>query len=398
LRLQATFEPATTAPHVFSLVQAGRARLLVDGHVVIDGIGDPMPRDPNSYLGYGSEERVATIPLEAGRAVEVVIEYSSRGTAGVYAVRAGCRAEVAADAMARAVRAAEDADVVIVVVGTDHEWESEGFDRVDMDLPGRQDELIEQVAAVNANTIVAVNTGAPVSMPWADAVDSVLQLWFGGQEMSNALADVVVGAVEPGGRLPTTVPLRLEHNPSYGNFPGEHDEVRYGEGLLVGYRWYESRHLPVRFPFGHGLSYTRIEIGQPELSAATFAPGDALEIVVPVANTGGRAGSEVVQCYVEPPAVRVTRPRRELKAFAKAHLGPGESSSVTLALSDRAFACWDRGSGQRQALKARLPFADMMAAPSERPAGWRIHPGRYVLHIGRSSAEIEHTVVITVTA
>jgi hypothetical protein len=210
--------------------------------------------------------------------------------------------------LTRAIEAAAEADVAIVIVGTTPEWESEGFDRRTLSLPGQQDRLIEQVAAVNPNTIVVVNSGAPVTMPWSDAVNAIAQLWFGGQEMAAALADVVVGAVDPGGRLPTTMPLLLEHNPSFGNFPGEFDEVRYGEGLFVGYRWYEARHLPVRFAFGHGLSYSSFSLGTPLVLSSTFQPGDTLDIELTVTNTGERAGSEVVQCYVAPPRTRVTRP------------------------------------------------------------------------------------------
>ena len=326
----------------------------------------------------------------------MLIEYTSEGVNGVYALKVGCRAQIAPEALPRAVAAAADADVAIVIVGTTHEWESEGFDRRTLALPGQQDQLIEQVAAANPNTIVVVNTGAPVTMPWSDAVNAIVQLWFGGQEMANALADVVTGAVDPGGRLPTTMPLQLEHNPSFGNFPGEYDEVRYGEGLLVGYRWYEARRLPVRFPFGHGLSYSSFEIGVPTLSSNTFRSGGTLEIDVSVTNTGDRAGSEVVQCYVAPARSKVVRPMKELKAFAKVHLAPGETQTVTLTLTDRSFAHWDRGSGQRAALKARLPFADMMAESTTRTAGWRVLPGDYVLLIGRSSADIAHTVPITV--
>jgi beta-glucosidase len=192
------------------------------------------------------------------------------------------------------------------------------------------------------------------------------------------------------------MPLQLEHNPTYGNFPGEFDEVRYGEGLLVGYRWYEARRLPVRFPFGHGLSYTSFAIGEPQLSSATFRADSSLDVTVSVTNTGDRAGSEVVQCYVAPPRSKVVRPPKELKAFVKVHLEAGETKTVTLTLTDRSFAHWDLGSGERPALKARLPFADTMAETNERPAGWRVLPGEYWLHIGRSSADIAHTVPVTV--
>ena len=396
LRATGVFEPPETGRYVFSLVQAGRVRLSVGGRVVIDGMADPLSRDRSSYFGFGSEERVAEVELEAGQTVDVLIEYTSEGVNGVYALKVGCRAQIAPEALPRAVAVAADADVAIVIVGTTPEWESEGFDRRTLALPGQQDQLIEQVAAANPNTIVVVNTGAPITMPWSDAVNAIVQLWFGGQEMANALADVVTGAVDPGGRLPTTMPLQLEHNPSFGNFPGEYDEVRYGEGLFVGYRCYEARRLPVRFPFGHGLSYSSYKMGEPTLSSDEFRSGGTLEIGVSVTNTGDRAGSEVVQCYVAPARSKVARPLKELKAFAKVHLAPGETQKVTLTLTDRSFAHWDRGSGQRAALKARLPFADMMAGSTERAPGWRVLAGDYVLHIGRSSADIAHTIPITV--
>ena len=167
------------------------------------------------------------------------------------------------DLLDRAVAAAADADLAIVVVGTNDDWESEGHDRTSLDLPGDQDELVTRVLAANPRTVVVLNSGAPVALDWADHVPALLQMWFGGQEMANAMVDVLSGLAEPGGRLPTTFPRRLEDNPSYGNFPGENGEVRYDEGLLVGYRWYDTRAVPTRFPFGHGLSYTSFDYGEP---------------------------------------------------------------------------------------------------------------------------------------
>jgi beta-glucosidase len=267
-----------------------------------------------------------------------------------------------------------------------------------MDLPGNQNELVAKVVAANPNTVVLVNAGSPVTMPWADQARAVLQTWFGGQEMSQALARVLTGHSEPGGRLPTTFPLRLEHNPSYGNFPGENDEVEYGEGLLVGYRWYEARRLPVRFPFGHGLSYTTFAIGEPRPSTTTLAAGDTVTVDVAVTNVGDRPGSEVVQCYVAPRAPRLTRPPKELKAFAKVRLEPGESTVVSLVLDRRAFAYWDPGSPEHDALVARRPFmARGGKDETARAPGWRVDPGHYELHVGRSSADIAHVVPIDLT-
>ena len=188
-------------------------------------------------------------------------------------VRIGCRLPEVADRLDRAAAIASAADAAIVVVGNSPEWESEGRDRESMDLPGDQDELIRRVAAANPNTVVVVNTGAPVTMDWVDDVRAVVQAWFGGQEMANALVDIVTGDAEPGGRLPVTIPLRLEHSPAFGSFPGENGDHRYGEGVLVGYRWYDTRHLPVRFPFGHGLSYTTFSIGAPTAPRAVHSRG-----------------------------------------------------------------------------------------------------------------------------
>ncbi len=210
----------------------------------------------------------------------------------------------------RAVAAAAAADVAVVVVGTNGEWETEGRDRSTLQLPGRQDELVQRVAAANPRTVVVVNAGAPVELPWADDVAAVLQCWFGGQEVDRAVADVLTGAAEPGGRLPTTIPVRLEHNPAHDNFPGENGELRYGEGLFMGYRGYEHRHIAPRFPFGHGLGYTTFELGEPVLSEPMFRPGATITVAVPVTNTGDRPGAEVVQCYVAPTEPGWRGPRR----------------------------------------------------------------------------------------
>jgi beta-glucosidase len=297
------------------------------------------------------------------------------------------------------VAAAAEADVAVVVVGTDDEWESEGFDRRSMDLPGEQEALIRSVAAVNPRTVVVVNAGAPVTMDWVDEPAAVIQSWFGGQEMASTLARILTGDAEPGGRLPTTIPLRLEHNPSYGTFPGDHDHHRYGEGVFVGYRWYQSRHLPVRFPFGHGLSYTTFSLGTPVAPASFSAgSGSSLVVEVPVTNTGARAGSEVVQLYVAPPArTEVPRPAQELKAYAKVHLAAGESTVVRLELDDRAFAWWDIGTERRAAVVDRLPLKPPGAVADARTPGWRVEPGTYEIRIGRSSADIAHTLPLAIT-
>jgi beta-glucosidase len=299
----------------------------------------------------------------------------------------------------RAVAAAAAADAVVLVVGTTNEWESEGHDRETMDLPCDQDTLVERVLDVRPDAVVLVNAGAPVSMPWADRAPALAQIWFGGQEAGNAVVDVLTGAADPGGRLPHTIPERLEHNPSFGNFPPENGEIRYGEGLLVGYRWYDARHLPTAFPFGHGLSYGSFELGAPVLSSSTFVPGSVLTIDVPVTNVGDRRGSEVVQCYVGHPDARVQRPPKELKAFAKVALDPRQSTVVRLELDDRAFAYWRAVDPVAAALAARVDTWLTSTTPAEADGGqggWTVDPGTYVVHVGRSSADLRHSLSVEV--
>ncbi len=305
----------------------------------------------------------------------------------------------------RAAALAVGADAVLVIVGTDSTVETEGVDRETMHLPGRQDDLVWRIVRTTRDAVVVVNTGSPVTMPWAEAAGALLQTWFAGQEHANALVDVLLGDAEPGGRLPTTLPLLLEHSPAYGNFPGESSEVRYGEGLLMGYRWYEARRLPVRFPFGHGLSYTTFEIGKPRLASSRLAAGERLRVEIPVTNTGARRGSEVVQLYVAPPGGGSGSPERhlravkELKAFAKVHLDPGESTTVSLELGERAFAYYDLvdEAWPEMAGRRHNPVAHVHDGPLHHGrAGWYVDGGTYQLHVGRSSADIAHLLDVDV--
>jgi len=371
-RATATYVPDETGTHRFALVQmAGRGRILLDGEVLLDGVGNP-PGPGTEFFGFASAEALAEVELTEGTPVEVVVEFAVAPDAFfLRGIKVGLRRPVPPHLLDRAIELAANADAVIVMVGTNDDWESEGEDRSTMDLPGRQDELAARAVAANPNTVVVVNTGSPVTMDWADDAPAIVQAWFGGQEMGNALADVLFGDAEPGGRLPTTFPVRLEHNPSYGNFPGEFGELRYGEGVLTGYRWYEVRHLPTRFPFGHGLSYSSFTLGEPSV----VADGDTVVVRVPVTNSGDRRACEVVQGYVAPPAsATVMRPPKELKAFAKVWLDPRETATAELTLDARAFAYWD---------------------PTKGDGGdWHVAPGPYELHVGRSSADIAHVVSV----
>jgi beta-glucosidase len=380
-----------------ALAQSGRARVLIDGELVLDGFASPPPKGGTDFFGQASKDLVAQRLFTAGTPIDVTVEYDTAG-AVLPGMRLGFRTSDTDGLLDRALGIASQTDAALVFVGTTEEWESEGFDRPSLALPGRQDELIQRVAAVNPRTIVVVNAGAPVEMPWADEVAAVLQCWFGGQEMDNAVVDVLTGREEPGGRLATTVPYRLEHNPSFDNFPGENGELRYGEGLFMGYRGYEHRRIQPRFPFGYGLSYTTFEWGELSVSSTTYRPGDRMTVSVPVTNTGHRPGSEVVQCYVAPLSPRLARPAKELKAFAKVRVSPGETATANLHLDDRSFAYWDPGQRDLEEVRARIPsFSARFDAPVDRRRpGWTVDPGRYELLLGRSSADILARIVIEI--
>lgn len=381
--------PAQTGTHRFTLTQAGRARVRVAGQVVLDGVTTPPPPGPGLF-GLGSQPLAAEVDLVAGQRVDVEVEYSSEASFLLHGVEVGHRPP-SEGMLARAVAAAGDADVAVVVVGTSDTWESEGHDRTTLELPGEQAELVRAVCAANPRTVVVVAAGAPVDLSCARDAAAVLLPWLGGEEAAGAVADVLLGVAEPGGRLPVSWPLRVEHTPAYGSFPGEGDRVRYAEGLLSGYRWYDTRHLPTRWAFGHGGYYTTFSWGAPSVTGTT--------VEVAVTNTGSRRGSEVVQAYVEPPPGPLTRPRRELKAFARLHLAPGETAVARLELDDRAFAAWDPGRPEREELLARLGDGSVVPAGEDAPVrepGWWVEGGSYTVHLARSVADVVCTVDVRV--
>ena len=385
----------TSGQYIVSLVEVSPCRLLLDGKLVVDGASTIPPRG-QSFFGMGSVELTAIVDLVAGQPHQLVLECDASNKQWAHGAQVGLQFVEQDDPVRRAVELAAECDIALVVVGTTDDWESEGHDRDTLDLPGRQVELIRAVAAANQKTIVLVNTGAPVDMSWANEVPSVMQIWFGGQEMGHAVVDVLLGEADPGGRLPTTIPERIEHTPAYGNFPGEHGQVRYGEGVFIGYRWYEARHLPVRFPFGHGLSYTTFEIGQPDCDDTEISSAHKVTIRIPVTNTGTRIGTEVVQVYVAPRNSSVQRPNKELKSFAKVNLKPGESTVVTIELSPRDFAFWNPGDIYRSVLRPQVTGESTNIALDQR-GDWQIDQGLYDIHIGTSSVNIAHQFVINIS-
>jgi beta-glucosidase len=331
LRLEGFFTPQESGVHTLALTAVGWGKLYLDGKLIIDHTSDSDM----------AKQLTADLELEGGKAYPIKIEYYWKGNPRWRSLSLGHQPPHAKDTIAEAVKLAKNSDVVLLIASLNAEWESEGFDRVDMKLPGAQNELIERVAKANKNTIVVLNTGSAVEMPWIDRVSAVLQLWYDSQEQGNALADVLFGDVNPSGKLPTTFPVRLQDNPAYTNYPGEHSKVHYGEGIFVGYRYYDKKELAPLFPFGHGLSYTTFKYSNLRLSARSITPNELLKVRVDVTNTGKVAGREVAQLYVRDVSATVARPEKELKAFAKVELAPKQTRTVTFTLDREAFWCFD---------------------------------------------------------
>jgi beta-glucosidase len=272
-----------------------------------------------------------------------------------------------------AVGLAASADVALLYIALPSSKESEGYDRQDLDLTEPQLALIKAVSAVQPKTVVVLNNGAPLVMAgWIDGVAAVLEAWMMGQAGGEAIADVLFGRVNPSGKLAETFPLTLEDTPAYLNWPGGDGRVRYGEGLFIGYRWYDARQMPVQFPFGYGLSYTTFEYSHPKVSAKTFKDAAGITITVDVTNTGKVAGKEIVQVYVHDRKSSLARPVKELKGFAKVALEPGETKSVSVPLDLRAFAYYHPAYGQ-----------------------WITEDGEFDILIGASAADIRGTLTVT---
>jgi beta-glucosidase len=374
-RLTGIFTPPESGLYTFGLTSAGKSRLSVGGQKLIDNW--TSQERGSSFFGAGSTEVPGEIQLEAGNPVELRIDYSKEGAPLLGGLQVGCLHPVPDNAMEQAEALAAECDAAILVVGLNADWESEGHDREHLELPGRQVELIERVAAANPRTVVVLNTGAPIELPWLGRVPAALQMWYAGQETGNALADVLFGDVNPSGRLPTTWPHRLEDTPAFVHYPGELGEVHYGEGLFIGYRHYDARQIEPLFAFGHGLSYTTFEYTS---ASATVREGPGeddggdLEVTIDVAvrNTGLVAGQEVIQLYVRDLEASVLRPERELAAFAKVSLEPGKTQTVRLSLGAEALSFWD---------KTRRC--------------WVAEAGEYEVHLGGSSRDLRATAPFT---
>jgi beta-glucosidase len=394
--LEGTLTPETSAEWDFGLTVHGTGELFINGELVVSNVRDQR-MGGGAFAGCGTVEEKGTIRLEAGKSYNVLVRWGSSLTSdlkvsgvvdfGQGGLRlGGCPKLESAAALEEAVRVAKEVDQVVLCIGTSGEWESEGQDRANMNLPPGTDELVRAVLAANPRTAVVVQSGTPVSMPWVDDAGAILQAWFGGNEAGNGIADVLFGAVNPvsvlfpfnsttaandeqSGKLPITMPRRVANNPSALCFRSEAGRVIYGEDVYVGYRWYDTLDIEPLFPFGHGLSYTNFTLSDVE---TPVIDGDKATVRVGVRNCGSRDGTAVIQAYVAPPAAtpvtataasRVTRPTKELKGFAQVRLSAGAEGVAEIEMDVlRATSYW-----------------------SEMEDCWRSEPGTYQVLLGMSS-------------
>ncbi|MGB1290454.1 MAG: glycoside hydrolase family 3 C-terminal domain-containing protein [Porticoccaceae bacterium] len=291
------------------------------------------------YQGNGSSQ---VKPTKLDKFIDIVRDEYGEDTEFVYSAGYSLANDDDLSLVEAAAAVAADADFALVMAGLPLSYESEGIDRTHIDLPPSHNKLISAVAKVQPNTAIILTNGSAIAMPWIDQVSAVLETWLGGQAGAGAIADAVFGKVNPSGKLAETFPVRLEDTPAYLNFPGEDGQVIYGERMFVGYRYYDKRNIEPLFPFGHGLSYTEFAYSDLKLSATELTDKDQLQVSLTVSNTGKVTGKEVIQLYVADPESSVQRPIKELKAFDKIELKPGESKEVSFTLNKRDFSYYSK--------------------------------------------------------
>ena len=365
-RMAAQLTPDQTGEWAFGIESVAPVRVIIDGAVVLDNAQVPAG---GSFFGMGKPETVVTVDLEAGRTYSFVVEVRHTPTgAGLSGLSIGAIPPENENMMEEAVTLAATTDVSIVVVGTNDDWESEGWDRDTIALPGEQDALIAEVAKVSKRTIVIVNAGSPVSMPWLDEVEAVIYAWFPGQEFGDALVDLLVGDVEPSGRLPVTLPRRLEDTPAFEHHPGRNGVAKYLEGRLIGYRWYDTVGREPLFPFGFGLGYADVQIIDASKSGTHG-------VDVAVRNNSARAGVQVVQVYAhrkDRAGLPSDEPDQKLVGYSRVKVAANGTTMLHVDLDPDAYRTWD-----------------------PETSAWTQWTGNIELRVGTSSRHIAHRIAIT---
>src|SRR5450830_1720801 len=344
-----TLTPPVTGTYTFGLTSDDGSRLVINGQQVIDNWRDQAPNT-----------QTAQVALTAGQPVQIEVDYYQGG--GGAMVNLGWVLP-GSDLIIQAAALAAKSDVAVVYANL---FESEGSDLANIDLPGDQNQLIEAVAAANPNTIVVLNTGSAVTMPWLDKVKGVLEAWYPGQQSGNAIAALLFGDVNPSGKLPVTFPKSLDQVPAStaAQWPGVNGKVQYSEGLDVGYRWYDAKNLTPLFPFGYGLSYTSFRFSKLHVDGQKLRENGRIHASVHVTNTGRREGAEVAQLYLSDPA-STGEPANQLKGFQKVHLKPGQTKHMRFEISAKDASYWN---------------SDAQA--------WTLGAGTYTVHVGDSSRNL----------
>ena len=358
VRFSCTYKPDISGLHEFEIFGIGKCRLLIDGNELIDNWTSMDPGE--AFFTFGSASKKGVTNLQKGEVYKIEVQYKFEGS--FPAVYIGCQAPDDVDIFQEALETASHADDVILIVGTNSDWETEGNDRADFNLPANQNKLIEAILEANQNTVVVINTGSPIHMPWEKEAKAIIQTWFAGQEFGNALVDILSGEVNPSGKLPTTFPVKIEDTPAYKNYPGKDLQMNYDEKLLVGHRWYEANSMKPLFCFGHGLSFTSFNYQNLEVTTGSdFVVTCKFEIQ----NTGDISGLEIAQCYVGFASPLPGEPYKTLQGFIKEEIGANELKKVEIKLGPRNFSFW-----------------------SVETNAWQIREGSYQILIGSSSENI----------
>jgi beta-glucosidase len=365
VKFSTTYKPSISGEFEFEVFSIGLSRIKINGKELVDNWSSQKKGE--AFFGFACAPKRNKIKLTKGKEYLVEVEYEFEGR--FPAIQFGCRPPDPKNLLEEAVKIAKQSDAVVLVVGTNSDWETEGNDRKGLGLPSDQDVLIRKVLAANKNSVLVLNTGSPVSMPWIKSCPAILQTWFPGQEFGNALSEILFGKESPSGKLPTTYPKKLSDTPAYSCYPGKNLQMDYKEKLLVGYKWYEKKKIEPLFPFGHGLSYSKFELKKVSL----LKKKHEIKIKVKLKNIGNFSTFETVQCYLERKAVKADTPKKKLVDFKKLKVTKDKSKKLTLKVSKRDLSEWD-----------------------VKKSKWEIARGDYVIHVGTSVRDISITEEIKI--
>ncbi|MDC1138887.1 glycoside hydrolase family 3 C-terminal domain-containing protein [Gammaproteobacteria bacterium] len=364
VRFSCDYSPDVSGEHDFEIFGIGLGKLKIDGKVLIDNWNETTQGE--AFFSFATAPKRNSIYLDKNETYKFEVEYFFEGR--FPAIHFGCMPPEKENLLEEAIKTSREADAVILIVGTNSDWETEGNDRSELSLPADQDKLIKSVIKENANTVVVINSGSPVSMPWINDSNAILQSWFGGQEYGNALADLIFGEINPSGKLPTTFPVQIEDTPAFDYYPGKNSQMNYEEKLLIGHRWYERKGKKPLFPFGFGLSFTKFSFSDLEVIKK-----DDLNINCKfrIKNFGEMDGHEVAQCYVAFLKAEEDEPLKTLQSFKKVFIEKNKEIELEISLNKRNFSYWD------------VDKKD-----------WMVKPGEYRIDIGSSSEKIELSKII----